>query len=533
MSQITRIADWLLRQPLLWGSLASLGFYALLLANAGSLPLVNRYFNGHVVEWVSTQLFFVGAAALMIRLLGLLGQFSVLRKNPLGDSPAGGQPAADAQMMLHRLDQLSGPVRHSRFVRRLYEALDYVHQTRSADTLEDQLERLSEADLDQMDNAYALPRLVRATLPIVGMLGTVIGITLAIGQLSPEQLEGSLTAVMAALSVAFDTTAQAMSLMLVLWFAMFGVEQVEQKLIADIDRAVDKALIGRFQQLGSGSDPNVASIRRMGEQVIEAVEQVTARQSKTWMQAIEETHTRWSEATENVGETISEAVRSGLQSSMKDHAESLSQAASDRLEALETTISRSVSLLAESTERHERRVVEALDEQVTLLDSGAQEMLGGFSEGLQKLGELLVEALQHHGEALTEAEQELAGENRRHLAEVEAALGESMVSASDRQEKLIRQSESLLREMQQSLVDAAGATVSQQEQLVKQGEVLLRVVESTGQVRELEEALNRNLSTLGQTNNLDETLVSLSAAIQLLSARVGRDATQRSTDKAA
>ena len=97
-----------------------------------------------------------------------------------------------------------------------------------------------------------------------------------------------------------------------------------------------------------------------------------------------------------------------------------------------------------------------------------------------------------------------------------------MVVAADRQEKLVRQSESVLREMQQALVSAAGATIDHQQELVKQGEVLLKVVDSTGQVQRLEDSLNRNLSSLARGHNFEETLMSLSAAIQLLSARVDR-----------
>ena len=55
----------------------------------------------------------------------------------------------------------------------------------------------------------------------------------------------------------------------------------------------------------------------------------------------------------------------------------------------------------------------------------------------------------------------------------------------------------------------------------KQGEVLLKVVEATDQVARLEETLNRNLHSLAGAKNFEETVVSLAAAIQLLSSRVG------------
>jgi hypothetical protein len=96
-----------------------------------------------------------------------------------------------------------------------------------------------------------------------------------------------------------------------------------------------------------------------------------------------------------------------------------------------------------------------------------------------------------------------------------------MVAAADRQEHLIQQSESLLKEMQIALVEAAGATVRQQEQLVKQSDVLLQVVGATGQIKKLEDSLNENLAALHKVHNFDEMALMLSAAIQLLSARLG------------
>jgi hypothetical protein len=92
-----------------------------------------------------------------------------------------------------------------------------------------------------------------------------------------------------------------------------------------------------------------------------------------------------------------------------------------------------------------------------------------------------------------------------------------MLVATNRQEKLIKQSETLLKEMQTALVEAAGSTVAQQEQLIKQGDIMLQVVEATGQVKQLEDALNSNLKALAGSHNFEQTVAGLSAALQILS----------------
>ena len=81
-----------------------------------------------------------------------------------------------------------------------------------------------------------------------------------------------------------------------------------------------------------------------------------------------------------------------------------------------------------------------------------------------------------------------------------------------------------LRRLQVALVKAAETTIRQQEQLIKQGDVMLQVVGATGQVKQLEEALNDNLASLAQAHNFEETVMKLATTIQLLSARLSRGA---------
>jgi hypothetical protein len=63
---------------------------------------------------------------------------------------------------------------------------------------------------------------------------------------------------------------------------------------------------------------------------------------------------------------------------------------------------------------------------------------------------------------------------------------------------------------------------AQQEEMVRQGQIMNEVVKATGEVVKLEKALNQNLDTLVGTKNFDETVMSLSAAVNLLCARLGQ-----------
>jgi hypothetical protein len=281
-------------------------------------------------------------------------------------------------------------------------------------------------------------------------------------------------------------------------FAKTGVERVQDRLLARTDERVAAELTGRFEVTTVDHDPNVAVVRRMSEQVIEACESLAARQAEVWRSSIDATHQQWADVTVATGTIVRDSLSSGIRDGLDLHAK----------------------LLNDGVQKHADRLSTSASLHADKLDRSAHDNVHRLREGLEKLADLLVEALHRHGEVLTASEKELAEENRRHLAQVENALSDSMVVAADRQEKLIGRSESLLKDMQIALVEAASATVQQQEQLVKQGDVLLRVVDATGQVRKLEESLNDNLVALQRGYNFEEIIESLTSAIGLLNTRV-------------
>jgi biopolymer transport protein ExbB/TolQ len=517
VSRITTFSEWLLKQPLVWGSLASLAFYAALHQGWIESQLVRRYTASHEIEYVTVILFFIGLAALVLRLMSNFGQHASFNQELLDPFPPGGQPVEDVQHLLDGLADLPEVIQRSYLVQRLGEALRFVRAKGSADSLDEQLHHLEEADAVRMSSGYGMVRIVIWAIPILGFLGTVVGITMAIAGLKADSLENSLTEVTSQLALAFDTTALSLALSMVLMFLKFFSERVEDQLLAKVDARVSAEMVGRFQATDAYTDPNVATIRKMSLQVVQAVENMAARQAQVWKQTIDESHEQWAEVTAAAGQILENSLANVMRQNYDQHAQKLNEGALE----------------------HAQR-----------LNAGAQQTVSQMREGLEKLAELLVEALHQHGESLARSETELAQENRRHLCEVEAALGEAMVLSADRQEKLIRQSEQmvqelqhalgqstitaadrhehllrhseqLLNEMRQALSDSAGATLEQQQQLVKQGEVLLKVVEATGQVQRLEDALNHNLASLGRAHHFEETLMSLSAAVQLLSARLG------------
>jgi biopolymer transport protein ExbB/TolQ len=529
------IAEWALRQPLLWGVVICADFFALLYHGTIDSPLLWRYMAGHPVEVIEAAFFFIGMAILVIRLGDLIGQRKLIAGTSLGPVPAGGQRISDCDQLLSRLTELPSRFQQTYLVKRLREALQFVRRKGSAEALDQHLRHLEELDVIEMHGGYATLRIIIWAIPILGFLGTVIGITVAIASLSPDALEQSMSEVTQGLGVAFDTTAEALALTMILMFTKAVVEKVENRLLGEVDAQVAKELTGRFQEVIVDHDPNVAVIRRMSDQVLKAVEALAARQAEAWKSSIDETHQQWAAATVATGHVVRDSLAASIKEGLEVQAKALNEGVlklADRLSSstahhadqLAASAAQHADRLSTSTAQHADRLAQSAADQAAQIDRlerSADETVGRLREGLEKLAELLVEALHRHGEILTASEKELAEANRQHMTEVEAVLGQAMVTAADRQEQLIRQSEHLLKEMQIALVEAAGATVQQQEQLIRQGDVLLKVVDATGQIKKLEAVLNKNLAAVNKAHSFEDMAINLSAAIQLLSARLG------------
>jgi hypothetical protein len=254
----------------------------------------------------------------------------------------------------------------------------------------------------------------------------------------------------------------------------------------------------------------VAAVRRLTNQVVDAIETLAGRQAEIWKSTMDGAHQQWADVTIGAARTLRDSVSGAIKDGLDTHSEALNKGAGEHVE----------------------RLIGSTAQYVAMLQRSGEQTSGRLREGLEKLAELLIEALARHGEVMSTNERELAAENRQHLTEVEMTLGASMAEAAQRQERLITQSEHLLKEMQVALVEAAGATVAQQEQLIRQSDVLLKVVDATGQIKSLEESLVKNLSAVQRTHNFEEMTINLSAAIQLLSARLGHPLGTRSSEVA-
>ncbi len=362
-SQTTRAIG---KSPFLWGALASLGFYAMVHYGPLGLPLVKRYFAGHPVEYMETVIFAVGLSALIIKLFDACGQRAALGESPLGPTAETSPPRQQSAAMLARLDRLPERRRGEYHIARLRAALEHVRRRGSADALGDELKYLSDLDAARVHAGHGLFRVIVWAIPILGFLGTVIGITMALNGVDLRAPDESMFDVLNGLGLKFDTTALALSLAIVLMFVHYCVERVEHRLLEEVDRRVEEELFERFPALPAGADGQVAAMRRMADVVLQASESLSRRQAELWRASVEAAGREWAKMADSAGGKMQEAV-SAATAELARQTEAIGRAveAAGEVSRLEDALNRNLAALAGA--KHFQQTVLSLSAAVNML----------------------------------------------------------------------------------------------------------------------------------------------------------------------
>jgi biopolymer transport protein ExbB/TolQ len=349
VSKLNALSGLLMRSPLLWGGAMSFTFFALIHGGVITNTLVIRYLAGHWVEYVETAMFCVGIAFLALHAENLVRQRRRVAEPLLEPAAEGGVDPAEAAGLAASI-----PADAQGFLpRRLREALDLVVRTGSADELENHLKYLSDLDASRASQGYGLVRFVIWAIPIMGFLGTVIGITEAIACLSPTQLD-NISGVVAGLGTAFDTTAQALGLSMILMFLQFMIDKYEQRLLGDVDDAAWSALAGRFQTIGGG-DGAALAVARLGETLGRGTARLLEAQEHAWASLERTAAAGVRQLLDESGGTIKESLTSALDRSLASWSDAFARKQDELASRREDRWVEAAASLAEAVRGLEKR----------------------------------------------------------------------------------------------------------------------------------------------------------------------------------
>ncbi len=317
------------KSPILWGVVCTALFYGLIFSRALQFQTILHYFISSKHEVLSIPavellMFFIGFFALLFKFNDIRFQTRwIARQEASPDtffpSPeSGGFTPEDAARMVEKLDAIPENVRKGYFIQRLKATLDLVVRNRSAHGFSDEMKYLSDLDSARMAQSYSFIRVIIWAIPILGFLGTVMGITLAIGGLGrfggdAAQQSELIQDMISSLSLAFDTTALALSFSIVLMFFQFFVEKSENRLLASVDEQTNRELSGRFEEYSDTPEGIVQAVRAQGNAMFSLMEQQAKRQSAIWEESFRHVELEWTRRLELVGTAMSASLQKAFE----------------------------------------------------------------------------------------------------------------------------------------------------------------------------------------------------------------------------
>ena len=343
--------------PLVIGAAACSVFYLLIFQGPLNTVAMNRYFASHPVSMFATGMFFVGLAALLIKFAEVCGQYLFFSRVNMDVSADEESPIDACPRLLDNLEELPNYIRKTYLAQRFRNAVDFVDRKQSGEGLDDELKYLSDVDAARQQESFSLVRIIIWATPMLGFLGTVIGITKALGELGAQSEllatdpNAAMQSLLSGLYIAFDTTALALCLSIVLMFIQFLVDRVETQLLINVDDRVHDELVGCFD-VGNASEPQVVAMQAMANAVVKTTEKLVRLQTEHWHSTIDRANNKWNQMLKLSGETISNSLTQSLDVSVQNLSDSLAKAHADadekmglRWEQWQTALSANARLL--------------------------------------------------------------------------------------------------------------------------------------------------------------------------------------------
>jgi biopolymer transport protein ExbB/TolQ len=344
-----------------------------------------RRYVTHPAEAVEVLLFCCALSALLTKMLLSKAERATFGRDILPAWDGNPIPATDAADLLTRIRRMGRTWRNSLLARRVSAVLDFVRSRGSANDLDDQMRALADNDALALESSYALTRFITWAIPILGFLGTVLGITKAISGVTPQVLEHNLNQVTDGLAEAFDTTALGLALTMVTMFVSFLAERAEEGVLFAVDAYADEQLAHRFERSGVSGGGLIGEELRRGHQImLRATEQLVQRQAEVWARSLAEAQQQWAGTGRKQQEAVMAALEQALERTLATHARRLAEleqhsarqgtALLERLAALADTMRQGAGQQQAALAELTRRVI-AQTEALTRLDAGMSQLV--------------------------------------------------------------------------------------------------------------------------------------------------------------
>ncbi len=224
------------------------------LYNKGLLKYVNGLVNHRgPVQWLELYSFFVVNLFLVMKSRIVTSQIRHIYDDTAEVQSANMDNEEDLQLLRKRIHE-EGEDLTSIMLGRLDRGLGLWLSTKDVDRVSSWMGAEATRDTVASDMTFTLARTMMWVIPILGFIGTVQGLSAAVGSFAEflsgaaelAAIKGAIANVTIGLGVAFDTTFLALMLVTVLQFPLTSIMRREATLLAEIEIYLDEHFISRL-----------------------------------------------------------------------------------------------------------------------------------------------------------------------------------------------------------------------------------------------------------------------------------------------
>ena len=342
------------------------------------------------VQFAETFFFGWGVAFLVLKLLKIRHQQSALRLDVLPVDIAREIAKDNVSSFIQHVYSLPVKLRDSLMVNRIRKALELFETRQVNAEVSTMMSNQSNIDGARIGGSYTLVKVFIWAIPILGFIGTVIGLSLAIGYfqgvMSPEAIKDSsimmksMGGVTGGLATAFDTTLLGLLYALFLTLPMSSLQKLEEDTLTNVDAYCNENFLPRLNDgsntaggdMGALADVLSASITRAHTQFLTGLDAA----SKMVREQAEGLDKRANENQKLVQENFTKAITSFNETAGKTLAD-LGKSAGTSIETLSTT-------LKKATE-HVGALEKVASTQQAQLDASVKETLAKLQQDSSKV----------------------------------------------------------------------------------------------------------------------------------------------------
>jgi biopolymer transport protein ExbB/TolQ/ABC-type transporter Mla subunit MlaD len=266
------------------------------------------------IPYAIAFLFFWTAAILIFKAVKVWQQKSAFRFEII--------PSNMATINLQNVDQIKENIirlfrnpREKIVANRIWTALEHYSSVEMEENVGDILRYQAEIDAGIMDSSYNISKTFIWAIPILGFIGTVLGIGSAVGGFSKftqaaleiDQIKTALDVITSGLSVAFDTTLAGLVGSLILMLPSTALQNTEEKFLAEVENYCIDNMLNKLE--GTRGEAGITKTAITSESEALKFKRIIEETFQQHLNMLKECFQAWSGGFSGVMEQVNDQTR--------------------------------------------------------------------------------------------------------------------------------------------------------------------------------------------------------------------------------